>query len=77
MIKYETQNAAGKCRLEVKGSSTDIGCDAAYMIALIYKDMFKSDPVSAAIFRDAIMYAINGAMDAIERGEFSNDNYTA
>lgn len=75
MIKYETTQA-GKCLLEVHGSSDDIGCDAAYMIALIYKDLFNANPVRAALFRSKTMYALNGAMDAIERGEFNNDNYT-
>ena len=75
MIKFET-TGAGKCYLEVRGSSTDIGCDAAYMITLIYKDLFNANPACAARFRERTMYAINGAMDAIERGEF-NDNHTA
>lgn len=69
MIKYETKEP-GKCYLEVSGSATDIGCDAAYMITLIYKDLFNADPACAARFRARTMYAINGAMDAIERGEF-------
>lgn len=69
MIKFETTQP-GKCYLEVRGSSTDIGCDAAYMIALIYKDLFNANPACAARFRERTMYAINGAMDAIERGEF-------
>ena len=76
MIKYETKQA-GKCCLIVHGSTDEIGCDAAYMISLIYNDLFKADPAHAALFRKKTMYAINGAMDAIERGEFSNDNYTA
>ena len=69
MIKFETTQP-GKCYLEVQGSSTDIGCDAAYMITLIYKDLFKEDPACAARFRARTMYVINVAMDAIERGEF-------
>lgn len=76
MIKYETREP-GKCYLEVSGSLKDIGCDATYMITLIYKDLFKMDPVIAACFRRHTMYAINGAMDAIERGEFSHDDHTA
>lgn len=75
MIKYETTQA-GKCRLEVHGSSDDIGCDAAYMIVLIYKDLFNANPKCAALFRKKTMYAINGAMDAIERGEFNDDHTT-
>lgn len=75
MIKYETTQA-GKCCLVVRGSSDVIVCDAAYMIALIYKDLFKADPAAAARFRGATMYAINGAMDAIERGEFNDDHTT-
>lgn len=74
MIKYETTKP-GKCYLEVRGSSSDIGCDAAYMIVLIYKDLFNANPAAAALFRKSTMYAINGAMDAIERGEF-DDNHT-
>lgn len=76
MIKYETTQP-GKCYLEVHGSSTEIGCDAAYMITLIYKNLFNTDPVAAATFRGAIMYAINEVMNAIERGEFRNDDHTA
>ena len=75
MIKYETIQP-GKCYLEVRGSSKDIGCDAAYMMALIYNDLFNASPVCAAKFREYTMHAINGVMDAIERGEF-NDNHTA
>ena len=75
MIKYEN-NEAGKRYLEVRGSSTDIGCDIAYMIALIYKDLFKRNPAVAASFRRWTMYVINAVMDAIERGEL-NDNYIA
>lgn len=74
MIKYETMQG-GKCFLQVRGSSIEIGCDAAYMIALIYKDLFNENPAAAATFRGATMYALNGAMDAIERGEF-NDYHT-
>ena len=74
MIKYETTQE-GKCRLEVYGSSDEIGCDAAYMIALIYKDLFNANPACATLFRSKTMYALNGAMDAIERGEF-NDYHT-
>lgn len=69
MIKYETKGN-GNCYLEVRGPSTKIGCDAAYMITLIYKDLFKASPACAAVFRESTMYAINSAMDAIERGEF-------
>ena len=69
MIKYEVKGE-GKCYLEVNGSSTEIGCDAAYMITLIYKDLFNANPARAAVFRKTTMYAINEAMDAIERGEF-------
>lgn len=76
MIKYETTNP-GKCYLEVGGSSCEIGCDAAYMIALIYKDLFNKNPADAAIFRAATMCAINEVMNAIERGEFRNDDHTA
>lgn len=75
MIKYET-NGAGKAYLEIQGSTTDIGCDAAYMLAIIYKDLFKKSPDRASLFRHFTMYAIENTMDAIERGEFSNDNYT-
>lgn len=76
MIQYETRDP-GKCYLEVSGTYIEIECDAAYMITLIYNDMFKKDPVTAASFRRRIMYAINRAMDAIERGEFSHDDHTA
>lgn len=76
MIKFET-TTPGKCYLEIQGSPDDIGRDAAYMIALIYRGLFNANPVCAAGFRARIMYAINGAMDAIERGEFNNDNHTA
>lgn len=75
MIKYETTQA-GKCRLEVHGSSDDIGCDAAYMIALIYQDLFNADPACATSFRRKTIYVLNGALDAIERGEFNNDDHT-
>ena len=76
MIKYETMQGS-KCFPQTRGSSSEIGCDAAYMIALIYKDLFNTNPADAATFRRATMYAINHTMDAIERGEFSHDNYTA
>lgn len=69
MIKFETTEP-GKCTLEVKGSIHDIGCDAGYMIALIYRDIFNANPLEAAKFRYCTMHAINDAMDAIERGEF-------
>lgn len=75
MIKYETKQP-GKCYLEVAGSSDDIGCDAAYMIALIYNSLFTQSPAVAASFRRHTMYTINDVMDAIERGEFDHDNHT-
>lgn len=73
MIKYEITER-GKCKLEVGGYTTEIGCDAAYMIALIYKDIFITDPAVAARFRRLIMEALNDTMDAIERGEFKHDD---
>ena len=75
MIKYKTGRGS-KCFLQVRGSSKEIGCDAAYMITLIYKNLFNTNPAAAATFREATMYAINEAMDAIERGEFRNDDHT-
>ena len=46
------------------------------MVALIYNDLFKVDHASASLFRKKTMYALNGAMDAIERGDFNNDYHT-
>lgn len=68
MIKYEFTEP-GKSILEFRGSSDDIGCEAAYMLVQIYKGVFDEDPAVAARFRRVTMYAINGAMDAVERGE--------
>lgn len=75
MIKFETTQP-GKSYLEVHGSSIDIACDAAYMVTLIYMDLFKKDPACAARCREHTMYVINDVMDAIERGEFNNDYHT-
>lgn len=69
MIKYETTEP-GKSILEIRGSLYDIGCEASYMIVRIYKEVFDKDPAAAASLRRSTMYAINSAMDAIERGEF-------
>lgn len=75
MIKYETKQP-GKAYLKVRGSSKDIGVDAAYMIALIYNDLFKASPARATVFRLSTMFALNDVMDSIERGDF-NDDHTA
>lgn len=69
MIKYEF-TTPGKTILETRGSVSDISCEAVYMIVLIYKEVFDKDPEAAASLRRSTMYAIIGAMDAIERGEF-------
>lgn len=69
MIKYEFTEP-GKSVLEIKGSISDIGCEAAYMIVMIYKEVFDKDPAAAASLRRSTMYAIDSAMGAIERGEF-------
>lgn len=70
MIRFEIQsNDDGKCIFETSGSLIDIETEAAYMIALIYKSVYRSDPAVASKFRELLLHAINGAFDGIERGD--------
>lgn len=70
MLRFETlEKDSGECIFEMKGFANEIGPEAAYMMVLIYRCIYKSDPMEARIFRKTVLYAINGAFDAIERGD--------
>lgn len=73
MIKYEISNPSNG-KLEISGSFDVIGCEAALMLVKIYKEVLNRDPKEAVQFRMATMYAINRAMDMVERGEFDHDS---
>lgn len=69
MLRFETLDNEGKCIFEMKGSAKEIGTEAAYMMSLIYRGMYRSDPKVAKTFREITLDAINRAYDCIERGD--------
>ena len=70
MLRFEIlDNNIGKCKLEMNGKTTEIATDAAYMMALIYRDIYRADPAVARIFREIVLDSINTAYDVIERGD--------
>lgn len=70
MLRFETLgNDDGNCIFEMKGTGKIIGTEAAYMMTLIYREIYRVDPAAAKKFRRITLYAINGAFDAIERGD--------
>lgn len=69
MLRFETLDEKGGCVFEMKGKGKIIGIEAAYMMTLIYKGIYKEDPAAAREFRRTVLYAINGAYDAVERGD--------
>lgn len=69
MLRFQTLDNEGGCIFEVNGSSKEVGTEAAYMMSLIYRCMYRSDPAVAQTFREITLDAINRAYDAIERGD--------
>lgn len=47
MLKFETLDKEGRCIFEMNGFVKEIGTEAAYMMSLIYKNMYRSDPAAA------------------------------
>ena len=70
MLRFETLgNDDGNCILEMRGTGKEIETEAAYMFVLIYSKFFNKDPMLARTFRKHVLFAINEACDAIERGD--------
>ena len=69
MLKFETLDKEGRCIFEMNGNVNEIGTEAAYMMSLIYRDMYRADPAAAKTFREIILDTINRAYDVIERGD--------